>query len=686
MTIQFKSIKINNFLSFGEAFVELNDRGYTLVNGINENPDDLAKSNGAGKSTIFEAISWVLTGETIRGTKDVKNINTTEGTLVELNFNIDNTDYRLIRSKEHSTYKTNLKIFINGEDKSGKGIRDSEALLKEYIPDLTSSLLGSVILLGQGLPQRFTNNTPSGRKEVLEKLSKSDFMIEDLKERISLRKSALAAVLREKEDTILKLDSTKELLESQIKENKIKLESMNSNDKLDELINSLILLIDDCQIKIDTYNNELENLRTEYQTVANTKTDYSNKITDLTNFKSEFIIEQSNIKTKIANEKTDYNNLTKVKQTDIENKWNIIINELYKNYTDISSDMQSKKSELIKLQNIKDTCPTCGQKLPGVFKPDTTELEKVISELEIKSNSLLEDYNNAKNNKQNELNEFIKTCSNELEVISHKYNNDLENIQSKLNEKDLEINEIKSKINSVDIELNNITSKANNIKIELNALVTKQNSYNEKITTAKLEKESLESNKQAAENIIATNTLKISEIETNKTEIINEKTELEKHIEVVNSMNTSITRDFRGYLLSNIITYINNKSKEYSMEIFGTDKIVFEQDKNNISISYDNKLYENLSGGEKQKIDLIVQFAIRDMLCKYLNFSSNIIVLDEIFDNLDDIGCQKVLNLIATNLNDVDSIFIITHHSDISIPYDTEITVIKGIDKISRIK
>ena len=120
-----------------------------------------------------------------------------------IHLNIDNTDYRLIRSKEHSTYKTNLKIFINDEDKSGKGIRDSEALLKEYIPDLTSSLLGSVILLGQGLPQRFTNNTPSGRKEVLEKLSKSDFMIEDLKNRITNRKSELNTELRTCEDDIL---------------------------------------------------------------------------------------------------------------------------------------------------------------------------------------------------------------------------------------------------------------------------------------------------------------------------------------------------------------------------------------------------------------------------------------------------------------------------------------------------
>mgnify|MGYP003294812544 CR=1 FL=1 len=167
MKILFQSIHIENFLSIGNATIELNDSGYTLVNGINQNPDDSAKSNGSGKSTIFDAIVYSLTGETIRGSKDVVNIHGNDGALVELNFVVGHDEYKIIRTKDHSKYKTNLKIYINGEDKSGKGIADSKKLLAEYLPDLTSSLLGSVIVLGQGLPQRFTNNSPAGRKEVL---------------------------------------------------------------------------------------------------------------------------------------------------------------------------------------------------------------------------------------------------------------------------------------------------------------------------------------------------------------------------------------------------------------------------------------------------------------------------------------------------------------------------------------
>ena len=85
-----------------------------------------------------------------------------------------------------------------------------------------------------------------------------------------------------------------------------------------------------------------------------------------------------------------------------------------------------------------------------------------------------------------------------------------------------------------------------------------------------------------------------------------------------------------------------------------------------------------MSGGEKQKVDLIVQFSIRDMLCKYLNFSCNIIVLDEIFDNLDSIGCDRVINLISTQLSDINSIYIVTHHEDLEIPSDIKWIITKS--------
>ena len=71
------------------------------------------------------------------------------------------------------------------------------------------------------------------------------------------------------------------------------------------------------------------------------------------------------------------------------------------------------------------------------------------------------------------------------------------------------------------------------------------------------------------------------------------------------------------------------------------------------------------------------------MLCKFLNFSCNILVVDEIFDNLDSVGCQRVINLISTELSDISSIFVITHRGDLEIPYDHELIVEKNEKGIS---
>jgi DNA repair exonuclease SbcCD ATPase subunit len=235
MNICFEKITIKNFLSIGFAEIDFRNLGYVLVQGRNNSVDDNASSNGSGKSSIFEAISWVLTGETVRGVKSgVANIKANQGALVEIQFIIDNKKIRIVRTKDDIELGTTLKLFVNGEDKSGKGIRDTSKILCEYLPDITPSLIGSVIILGQSLPQRFSNNTPSGRKEVLESLSKSDFMIADLKERIANRKQLLLDTIKELEIEHKSLETKKELLESRLASVEQGLSDMGSSDEISE--------------------------------------------------------------------------------------------------------------------------------------------------------------------------------------------------------------------------------------------------------------------------------------------------------------------------------------------------------------------------------------------------------------------------------------------------------------------
>lgn len=615
MNIRFKELTLKNFLSFKDASIRLNDNGYTLVSGSNENPDDNAVSNGSGKSSIWEAISWCLTGETIRGTKDIKRIGCNDECCVTLKFNIDNDNYTLIRSKDPS----NLFITINGVDKSGKGIRDTEKLLKEYLPDLTSSLVGSVIILGQGLPQRFTNNTPSGRKEVLEKLSKSDFMISDLKERIQKRKDKLQVELRNVQDDLLSANSQIKVLQPIIQLSSEKLSLMNDEElkkelsEIEEKLNLITLDVEENNKNLDENKKKFEELQQKIQEGI--------KLLD----------------EKIYSKKEELNNDT----LDLKTK-----------EASLKSKISSLQKEITRLKNVIDVCPTCGQKLPNVEKIDTTEQE------------------------------------NELLLLNSEYKEILFKIDEINTSYQKEINQLEAERHTYTISTPEEATYRKNIS-ELSTVLSQlekdRTLYNNKIITLQEQLKNFENNKKELEQSILDSTKQLEELNEKILYYNNKEEEIKKHVDVISKMNTVISRDFRGYLLSNVIQFINDKAKEYSKEVFDTDKISFVQDANNISISYDDKEYECLSGGEKQKMDLIVQLAIRDMLCKFLNFSSNIIVLDELFDNLDSIGCQKVLDLISKNLNDVESIFIVTHHSDISIPCDKEIRVIKGKDKVSRI-
>ena len=124
---------------------------------------------------------------------------------------------------------------------------------------------------------------------------------------------------------------------------------------------------------------------------------------------------------------------------------------------------------------------------------------------------------------------------------------------------------------------------------------------------------------------------------------------------------------------------------EYCEYIFNTRNISFKLDGNNIDISYNDKQYESLSGGEKQRIDLIIQMSIRDMLCKYLSFSCNILVLDEITDNLDRLGCEKIISFITDKLSDINSIYIINHRGELEIPYDNQLVIVKDEDGVSHV-
>ena len=624
MNIQFNKITIHHFLSFGDAEIDLRDRGYCLVSGVNRNPKDAAKSNGSGKSTIWSAISYALTGETIGGIKsNLANIYFDDGCWVSLEFEVDGKAYVVTRSKDDAKLGTNLKIVVDGEDKSGKGINESKDILDQLLPDITPELLGSVIILGQGLPQKFTSNKPSGRKEVLEHLSKSDFMIQDLKERVEARGTTVSKMIRENEDKTLSGTSKKSLYEQTLTRLGTELEEAEKPVEYDANI-------EDLTAKIKA-NEESEKAKSDLVTSKSTELDGLEK---------------------------EYYSIGEKKQaalTEMEANHSEYSKELNSKRQDVSNRKFSLEAEIRKMKSITDVCPTCGQKIPNVIKPDTTALEE-----ELKT-----------------VIESLNKIDAEIAEDTKEYRAAVDGINNKFNEM---TSGLKGKIDILKAEIFNLQG-------EIRMILSSKSLLERDLASTKAAKENHESNIKRLKKELAEAKESLDALNNDLNVLAEEHSSLKKHQEVLDKMSTMLKRNFRGYLLTGVINYINSRAKEYSSQIFGSDEIEFELDGNNINISYLKKDYENLSGGEKQRVDLIVQFALRDMMCKYLGFSSNILVLDEITDALDSTSCDRVLNFITKELGGIESVFIISHHSDeLEIPCDSELIVEKNESGVSTVK
>lgn len=602
MNIRFKRIIMNNFLCFQHEELELENLGYAVVSGINNYKIDNAKSNGSGKSSVFNAISFALTGETLQGlSNNIENVyGNREDCWVQLILDVDGQEFSIKRIK---TPKQDLKIFLDGKDISGKGIRESNLVLKNYLPDLNSTLLGSIIMLGQGLPCKFTDGHPGKRKEKLEKLTKSDYMIQLIRDKLDKRGSILRTTLREHEDLVVANRSEINVYRKQLKD---------INNELDALKNYNSLDISDL---IKSSNENIERLKSSIEYWKKNQLQVEADIEKLSKEQIEII--------------KNYNKLVKSSTKEIEDS-----------KMALNVDMQILRKEL--KNSLGDVCPTCGQPIPDNMRINVEEKQQQLKEKEANYKELVDKENKireqllADHNKNVDKNKKILDQFNKLKATSKanetKFSNDLLAEQQNL-------------------------FKLTNLKESYNKLLTNADSINAKIL--KLEKL----------------------VNTTQKKIIEDKERLN-----INTNLISLTkREFRGVLLENIIKYIDNKVKYYSKEVFGTELLSFTLNDNYIDIIYDGKYYEALSGGEQQKVDIIIQLALRDLLNTQLGINCNMLVIDEAFDFLDTVGCQKILGLI-TNLSNIESVFIISHHiNELQISYDTEITVVKNNSGISTI-
>lgn len=150
--MKFTKLEIENFLTIGKAEARLDDRGLVLVQG--ENRDDTSQdSNGAGKSSIADAVSWALYGVTARGESGNDVINTAikrGGAKVAAELDDAGTKYRVERTRLRGKGTLELSRWDAGEWHTlTKGtVKLTQALL-EKILGCSADVFANAIYAGQ---------------------------------------------------------------------------------------------------------------------------------------------------------------------------------------------------------------------------------------------------------------------------------------------------------------------------------------------------------------------------------------------------------------------------------------------------------------------------------------------------------------------------------------------------------
>lgn len=553
MNLKFKKIEIDGFMSADYISLDLDSQDVVYVKGMNlsTNPP---QSNGSGKSLIYDAIIWTLTGDTLRGSKSVKNMKK-DKCVCTLYIDIDRDEYIIERSESY------CRVTVNGEELSDKKSKSKDILTNMFNVDLTY-LLSSIIILGQGLPNRFSSLSPMHRREYLEKLVGADKVVDDLLSVTENFNSELVSESASLLSDVNSIDNEIHYIKGRLSESTNKQE-LPSGSEIDSLKGRIRRVEGQIQCELRR-RNVLANKNRSYDKV------YTNILTELT----------------------------------------------HKN-TMLSSSLSMLESMTGKV------CPTCNR--PYEFSEDK------IKSVKDQVNQTREEIELLKN-KQSSIQDILNTSNNELsEIDSNKYA--LERELSQLSSKLKYYEALICMDNQVDVdELNKSLEELNNRKYDLDK--------------------------------------RIKGIEEKKSTIRN--------------LQKIIKQGFRLYLLKDYVSHLNSIALGYSKFLFDDEYVTVDVVKDNLRISVSGKSYEMLSGGERQRVDVVIQLSLRKLISISTGITSNILVLDEIFDNLDSRGIEGLINLI-NSYDEVGSVFVVSHHSEIPVPYDKMITVVKGYDGMSRL-
>jgi len=246
--ILFEAVRYKNILSTGNTLTEvfLNRSKSTLIVG----------DNGAGKSTMLDAIAFALYGKAFRNIKKPQLLNSInqKELMVELDFRISGNKYTIKRGIKPNIFE----IWKNGDlMNQDASVRDYQAYLEDTILKMNYKSFGQVVVLGSSTFVPFMQLSAKDRREVIEDLLDIQIftvMNTLLKERVSDNKEEIQEIKYQIDLLSNKIESATEHNESirKLKETEV--------TKLKEKMKDQIAIIEEEQASIDLLIEEIQSL------------------------------------------------------------------------------------------------------------------------------------------------------------------------------------------------------------------------------------------------------------------------------------------------------------------------------------------------------------------------------------------------------------------------------------------
>ena len=547
--IRFTKIKWKNFLSTGGQFTEvkLDEHQTTLVIG----------ENGAGKSTILDAICFTLFNKPFRSINKPQLMNTINGKnlVVEVEFYIGKKEYKIIRGMKPGIFE----IYCNGDLlNQDAAARDYQKYLEEHILKLNYKSFTQIVILGSASFTPFMQLSLGNRREIIEDILDIQIF------------SVMNNVLKDKvvvlKDKIKEIDDKIEVGKHKVKVQQEYINKLETDKKRQE---------QDVQHKISETNQEIIALSAEVESLT---ADYNTKEESVSDYEDQYS-----------------------KKTELKS--------LYKKLTE---RINKAKCE-IDFYHDNDNCPTCNQIISEDVKTETIGKHET---------------------KITEVSDALNSISDSIETIEARIT-EIDTIKE-------EIFELQTKI----VKINNSIIASQNYAKKLMADLDQDDTSDEKILEEKANLKAL------AKDIVL---------------IANEKSVLNED-KFYHEAAGTLLKDtgIKTKIIKQYLPVINKLVNKYlsSMDFF----VHFELDETfNETIKSrhrDEFSYASFSEGEKQRIDLALLFTWRTIAKMKNSASTNLLLLDEVFDSsLDTNGTDYVMNLLNT-LGEDTNVFVISHKGD----------------------